>query len=159
MHRPRVDQRNIDGIAGMPTGAALSRSQTAPPNALLDPPYPTPVTPTILSTLASIASAEEVGNDPSSPASATTAHQLQKKRSADAREAQSTQSAPCLGGLGKRRASESNISVNMDAKRSRPRLAHVEAAIKQVRLCSASIVSDLMRVGASVKQVCLGCLC
>ncbi|KAL0040007.1 hypothetical protein WJX79_002103 [Trebouxia sp. C0005] len=112
-------------------GAALSRSQTAPPNALLDPPYPTPVTPTILSTLASIASAEEVGNDPSSPASATTAHQLQKKRSADAREAQSTQSAPCLGGLGKRRASESNISVNMDAKRSRPRLAHVEAAIKQ----------------------------
>lgn len=112
-------------------GAALSRSQTAPPVTLLDPPHPNPVTPTILSTLASTASAEEAGNDPSSPASATTAHELQKKRSADAREAQSTQSAPCLGGLGKRRASESNISIHMHAKRSRPRLAHVEAAIKQ----------------------------
>ncbi|DBA82977.1 TPA: hypothetical protein ACH3X1_006755 [Trebouxia sp. C0004] len=124
---PTIDIAAFNAAAG----AALSRSQTAPPVALLDPPHPTPVTPTILSTLASTASAEEVGNDPSSPASATTAHQLQKKRSADAREAQSTHSAPCLGGLGKRRASESNISMHMDAKRSRPRLAHVEAAIKQ----------------------------
>ncbi len=132
---PKLLSKTLIAIVGTPTGAALSRSQTAPPIALVDPHHPTPVTPTILSTLASTASAEEAGNDPSSPASATTAHQLQKKRSADAREAQSTQSAPCLGGLGKRRASESNISVHMGAKRARPRLAHVDAAIKQVRLC------------------------
>jgi len=113
----------------------LSRSQTAPPVALLD--IATPTTPTLLSTLASTAYAEEAGSDPSSPASAITAHmgaqqQKKKKWSADAREAHSSQSAPCLGGLGKRRASEPNIGVHIESKRSRSHLAHVESAIKQV---------------------------
>lgn len=113
-------------------GAAISRPQTAPPVALLDPANPTPNTPTVL---ASTVHAEEAGTDPSSPASATTAHmqqQQQKKRGSEARDSESTQSAPCLGGLGKRRASEPSISVQMGVKRSRPRLAHVESAIRQV---------------------------
>lgn len=115
-------------------GAAISRSQTAPPLALLE--MSLPETPTMLSTLASTAFAEEAGTDPNSPASATTAHvgaSHQKSGKAfEAREAHSSQSAPCLAGLGKRRASESNIATQMDVKRSRAHLAHVEAAIKQV---------------------------
>ena len=131
-------QAGISYLCMSCAGAAISRPQTAPPVALLHPANPTPTTPTILSTLVSTSYVEEIGNDPSSPASATTAHmgQLQKRRSADAREAQSTQSAPCLG---KRRASESNIGINMDTKRSRVRLAHVEAAIKQVSVAFATL--------------------
>ena len=115
-------------------GASLSRSHTAPPNALLN--LATPTTPTLLSTLAGTSYAQDAGNDPNSPASATTGHMgvlhPKKKVSFEAKEAHSSQSAPCLGGLGKRRASDSNIATQMDVKRSRARLAHVEAAIKQV---------------------------
>lgn len=122
-------------------GAALSRSQTAPPVALLN--LATPTTPTLLSTLASTSYAEDGGTDPSSPVSATTAHMgmlhQRKKVSFEAKEAHSSQSAPCLGGLGKRRASESNIATQMDVKRSRAHLAHVEAAIKQVGAMSQAM--------------------
>ena len=90
----------------------------------------------MLSTLGSTAYAEEAGADPNSPASATTAHMgashQKPGRGLEAREAHSSQSAPCFAGLGKRRASESNIATQIDVKRSRAHLAHVEAAIKQV---------------------------
>lgn len=115
-------------------GAALSRAQTAPPIALLD--QPLPQTPTVLSTLASTAYADETGNDPNSPASATTGHvgvsQQKGGKCLEVKEAHSSHSAPCLSSLGKRRASESNITTQMDVKRSRAHLAHVEAAIQQV---------------------------
>ena len=115
-------------------GAALSRAQTAPPVALLD--QPLPQTPTVLSTLASTAYADEAGNDPNSPASATTGHagasQQKGGNCFEVKEAHSSHSAPCLSGLGKRRASESNITTQMNVKRSQAHLAHVEAAIQQV---------------------------
>ena len=118
-------------------GAALSRAQTAPPVALLDPTLP--LSPTVLSTLTSTAYADGAGNDPNSPASATTGHvgasHQKGGKGFEVKEAHSSQSAPCLSGLGKRRASESNITTQMDVKRSRPHLAHVEAAIKQVKSC------------------------
>ena len=128
-------------------GATLSRCQTAPPLTFPDMTHPTPSTSTMLSTLASTTYIEEVCTEPSSPASATTAHmgthmgaaQQKKKGNCDAREAHSTQSAPCFGGLGKRRASESNIGRHLETKRSRPHLAHVESAIKQVGLAAQGL--------------------
>lgn len=129
------------GIAGfqvlgffLVAGAALSRPQTAPPIALMDSSLPQ--TPTVLSILASTAYADEAGNDPNSPASATTGHVgASHQKGGNRFEVKEAHSAPCLSGLGKRRASESNISTQIDVKRSRAHLAHVDAAIKQVNPC------------------------
>ena len=100
--------------------------------------------PTFLSTLAGTAYLDELGGDPSSPAStATGIPGMPSARGSlqgpalgleqGSAEALSTQSAPPLFGLGKRRLSDPTVGSQQAAgKRSRPHLMHVEAAIQQV---------------------------
>lgn len=93
----------------------------------------------MISALAGTAYADEAAADPNSPASVTTAHMGASHQTGgkcfETMSGHLSHSAPCLSGLGKRRASESNVTTQMDVKRLRAHLAHVEAAIKQVNPC------------------------
>lgn len=130
-------------------GAALSRSRTAPPSTLLRLAESDAASPTFLSTLAGTAYLEDLSGDPSSPASTATgipgvpgqgqgqgqvSQTLSLGWEQGHGEALSSQSAPPLFSLGKRRLSDSAIGLQQSSGKRphRPHLAHVEAAIQQV---------------------------